>query len=137
MIDEHVSRFLVPSRIAGLFFVALAVAALNWSLRAPGGQWVSICLALSIIPVTNATAPRGDLMTKVLADRTSVKLGRFLAEPAFGAMLCLVSTWVAAIALGFVESADYTYAAIWMSGVVSVTFGLQVAGTAFVLRKRN
>lgn len=127
----------MPSRMAGLFFVALAVAALTWSLRILGGQWFSICLALSAIPVADATAPREDLMTQALADRTSVKLGRFLAEPAVGAVLCLVCTWVAAIVFGSVERADYTYGATWMSGVVSVVFGIQVAATAFVLRKRN
>lgn len=76
-------------------------------------------------------------MTQALADRTSVKLSRFLAEPAIGAVLCLVSTWTAAIAFGSVVGADYTYAATWMSGLVSVIFGIQVAGTAFVLRRRN
>lgn len=62
MYHEHISRFLVPSRMAGLFFVALAVAALSWSLRAHSRQWFSICLAVSTIPVLAATAPREDLM---------------------------------------------------------------------------
>jgi hypothetical protein len=133
-------KFLATSRIAGLFFVALGFAVLSWSVRTQNWQLAGLCFWLTLVAMTGVTAPREDLLAQLLADRRSVPFGRFVVEPLLGAGLCLLLLWIAfgvLSAFGVIAHWANLRAAVLLSGLLGVMFGIQIAATAFVLRKKK
>lgn len=137
---DWLRKFLAGSRIAGLFFVALGFAALSWSVRTQNSHLALICSGLTVGAMAAVTAPTEDLMAKALADRSSVTFDRFVVEPLLGAGLCLLLLWVSfgvLSAFGIVDHWANLRAAVLLSGLLGVMFGIQIAATAFVLRKKK
>jgi hypothetical protein len=139
MTRERPEKFLTVTRVAGFVFVLLGLVGMSWGLTAEGQPTAVTWFLLTFMAMPVTTAPREDLMARALADRTSVTFGRFVAEPLAGAGLCLLLLWIAVVVLGafgVVNHAAGVNAAVLLSALLCVILGVQMAGTAFVLRKK-